>query len=144
MCMCFDCVELKTQNFSILIRKNLTFTNNNTITDTEGRYIIINSIINNKDFTIANIYGPNMDDENFFHTFFSILSEFSQSAVIIGGDFNTVINPTLDQSNAPNQMKTWHSAEIIKQNMIDFGSADPRLFGALRKTVSWQEGGGGV
>lgn len=48
-----------------------------------------------------------------------ILSQFSQSDVIIGENFNTVINPILDKSNAPNQMKTWCSAEFIKQYMLD-------------------------
>lgn len=114
----------KKRGVAILIRRNLSVTINKTIADTEGRYIIINSTINNNNITIANIYGPNIDDENFFHTFFSILLEFTQSAVIIGGDFNTVINPILDKSNTSNQMKTWHSTEIIKQYMTDFGLGD--------------------
>jgi len=120
----FSSYSSKKRGVAILIRKNLTFTINKIITDTEGRYVIINSTINNNNITIANIYGPNNDDEHFFHSFFSILSGFSQSALIIGGDFNTVINPILDKSNTSNYRKTWHSTEIIKQYMTDFGLGD--------------------
>ena len=75
---------------SILISRKLSLIHNTTITDPEGRYIIISVSINNTDFTIANLYGPNSDDPSFFHTFFSTLDNFSDTKIIIGGDFNTV------------------------------------------------------
>lgn len=99
----------------------------NTITDTEGRYIIVNVTINNKDITIASIYGPNEDDGNFFHNFFLVNILYiciSQSAIIIGGDFNTVINPVLDKSNNPDSTKVQHTTDVIKQYMTELGLGD--------------------
>ncbi len=54
---------------TILIHK-LPFTLNNTLTDIEGRYVIVFLTIYNKKFTIGNLYGPNKDDPEFFHSLF--------------------------------------------------------------------------
>ncbi len=45
-----------------LIHKKLPFTLNNTLTDIEGRYVIVFLTIYNKKFTIVNLYGPNCYD----------------------------------------------------------------------------------
>lgn len=74
--------------------------------------------------TIANIHGPNTDNDEIFHKVFSIISTFSQSKIIIGGDFNTVLNPSLDKSNNINHTKTWHSTDTIKQSMNELGLSD--------------------
>lgn len=44
----------------------------------ETSNFFVNSNINSKAFTIAIIYGLNMDDENFFHTFFHRQQEDTQ------------------------------------------------------------------
>lgn len=134
-----DCHKLRTPQFNqifsahfnsrqrgvaILIHKNISFINNNTITDPEGRFIIINITIHNTPTTIACIYGPNKDDSSFFHTFFTSLSNLSDSPIIIGGDFNTVLNPSLDRSNNSNSTRNCQSIETIKQFMSDFGLGD--------------------
>ncbi len=71
---------------SILIRKT-------TITDPDGRFIIINGYIGKDSITITNIYGPNTDTPSLFHSVFAELSNFPNASIILGGDFNTVLNP---------------------------------------------------
>ena len=44
----------------MLIQKNISFIYN-TVTDPEGRFIIMNATINNSLITITSIYGPNND-----------------------------------------------------------------------------------
>jgi len=89
----------KQRGVSILINNKVSFFHNSTITDTEGRFIIINISVNSNPITIGNIYGPNSDDPSFFHNFFSSISNNSNCPIIIGGDFNTVIDPSIDRSN---------------------------------------------
>lgn len=84
---------------AILINNKVKFNHNKSISDPEGRYIIINISIDNNPLTIANLYGPNNDDPSFFHSFFSILKNLPSSDLIIGGDFNTTLDPTIDKSN---------------------------------------------
>ena len=46
---------------------------------------------------MANIYAPNEDDPNFFHSFFDHLSSFRSEKIIIGGDFNLVFDIEKDK-----------------------------------------------
>ena len=41
-----------------------------------------------------NVYGPNADNKTFFELLCNVLEE---NEFIIGGDFNTVLEPKLDQ-----------------------------------------------
>lgn len=109
---------------SILINRKIKFTHNTTITDPEGRFIIINIILNNNQLTIGNIYGPNTDNPSFFQNFFATLSENTNNTVIIGGDFNTVINHSLDRSNNSTTNRTTKSTNIITQYANELGLGD--------------------
>lgn len=79
--------------------------------------------------------------------FSTLLQDFSTSAIIIGGDFNTVIHPIIDSKNS-HHTKNWHSTQIIKQYMTDIGLGDSwRLqnastreytyFSSVHKSFSW-------
>lgn len=99
----------KQRGVCILINKRISFTHNTTITDPEGRFIIINISINNAPITIANIYGPNTDDASFFQNVFSTLSNLSDCPIILAGDLNTVLDPTLDKSDHLKNKCIYHS-----------------------------------
>lgn len=92
------------------------------MTDPDGRFININASINHTTFTLANIYGPNNDKPSFFHNFFSLLCDSTN--IILAGDFNTVINPSIDRSSTSDSSRNCHSTEIIKQYMDDYGLGD--------------------
>ena len=87
----------KQRGVSILINKNIPFKLNSSTTDPEGRFVIINISINQLTLTLVNVYGPNNDDPAFFHNLFSLLN--NSSNLIIAGDFNTVLIPSLDRSH---------------------------------------------
>lgn len=105
---------------SILVHKRLGLNQHTVITDPEGRYVIVNATIYNHNLTIVNVYGPNDDDPSFFHNLFSIIQ--GSSNIIIGGDFNTVLNPDKDRSTA--KYKNWQTTDTINQYMSDFGLGD--------------------
>lgn len=112
----------KQRGVSILINKNIQFTQNSIISDPEGRFIIMNVTINNTPFTLVNIYGPNNDDSLFFHNLFAALLD--KKNILLAGDFNAVINPAMDRSNSSGNTKPTHSTEIITQYMEDYGLSD--------------------
>lgn len=112
----------KQRGVSILINNNCQFTLNQSIIDPNGRFIIITASINHTTYTLANIYGPNCDDPVFFNDLFNLLS--NSNNLIIAGDFNTVINPAVDRSSTSGNSRNWHSTEIIKQYMADYGLSD--------------------
>uniref|UniRef100_A0A673LWL3 Endonuclease/exonuclease/phosphatase domain-containing protein n=1 Tax=Sinocyclocheilus rhinocerous TaxID=307959 RepID=A0A673LWL3_9TELE len=109
---------------SILIRKGISFSHKTTITDPDGCFTIINGYIGKYSITIANIYGPNTDKPSFFHSVFVELSNFPNASIILGGNFNTVLNPQLDRSNIGIKYKTNNSSATITQYMEDYGLKD--------------------
>ena len=46
---------------------------------------------------MANLYAPNEDDASFFTSFFDHLLDFNGEEIIIGGDFNLVLDVKKDK-----------------------------------------------
>lgn len=70
--------------------------------DNEGRYILLKLLINDNQFVYGNIYAPNkvVDRETFFkeiNTMLESLNVTENDNTILGGDWNTVLNPKLDK-----------------------------------------------
>ena len=57
-----------------------------------GNYVILVCTVLSNTYTIVNIYGPNEDRPSFFHQINEALERLPDENVIIGGDFNFVIN----------------------------------------------------
>ena len=55
---------------------------------------------NGKYLTLANVYAPNEDDANFFHSFFGHLLDFNCEDIIIGVDFNLVLHTIKEKRTA--------------------------------------------
>uniref|UniRef100_A0A3P8TN36 exodeoxyribonuclease III n=1 Tax=Amphiprion percula TaxID=161767 RepID=A0A3P8TN36_AMPPE len=66
-----------------------------------------------------------LNNPAFFHTVFSHLADLSaNSTTIIGGDFNIVLNPSVDQSNSPIHAKKSQTVKVVHNYMKDFGLDD--------------------
>ena len=65
--------------------------------DGEGRFIILDIILNNQKITLINVYGPNNDEPTFFENIQKELDDFECESIIWGGDFNCVQDITLDK-----------------------------------------------
>lgn len=76
----------KSRGVAILFRKNIPY----------GRYLMISGHINSLPIKMLNIYGPNIDNPDFFHKAFDLIPD-STPNVIIGGDFNCYLDPVLDR-----------------------------------------------
>lgn len=83
----------------ILINSNFNCTIQNYNEIIKGRIQALELIIEGKEITILNIYGPNTDDVAFFETLDNYLSENEEKSFIVGGDFNTVLDIHLDKKN---------------------------------------------
>lgn len=114
----------KQRGVAILINRKVKFTVFSIVTDPEGRFIVVNLSVQNMKMCLANLYGPNVDDPSFFHSFFTSLSEHTDSVLIIGGDFNMVMDPTAVRLSNAGNYRNWQSANIAKQYMEDLGLCD--------------------
>ena len=53
---------------------------------------------NGKNIILVNLYAANDDNPNFFNTLFTHLLDFQCEEIIIGGDFNLVLDIEKDKS----------------------------------------------
>ena len=76
-------------NFELQIMKNYI--------DPAGRYIICDLMANRKPVTLVNVYAPNEDDPNFFKILSEHIEGFQKDEIVIGGDFNLVLDVEKDK-----------------------------------------------
>ena len=93
----FSCCSSKKAGVAMLFNNNFSFNITKSFSDPMGRFIICHLETNGKLLTLANLYGPNEDDAIFFTSFFDHLSDFKCEEIIIGGDFNLVLDLEKDK-----------------------------------------------
>ena len=67
--------------------------------DESGRLLILTLEINDKTLVLCNLYGPNIDDPNFYNDVIAKLTDLEFDHIIIGGDFNFVLDNDMDSYN---------------------------------------------
>lgn len=82
---------------AILFNKNLNISILKCMCDPNGRYVIVDVKILDKVFTLINIYAPNDDCPQFFTQIDNLINQFHGNSIIFGGDFNCVLNLSLDK-----------------------------------------------
>ncbi len=80
-----------------------------------------------KQVILVNIYAPNFDDSNFFSRVFTSIPISDDYALIIGGDFNCVLDTSLDRSSSK-VIQPSKAAINIKNVCDQFGLLDPWRF----------------
>ena len=88
-----------------------------------GRLIAVEIKINEKNLILVNIYGPNQDDDTLFINLENFLLQNSDKECIVGGDFNTILNKTLDKKNGNKNNHSKCRKRILKLmqtcNLVD-------------------------
>ncbi|KAI5085645.1 hypothetical protein C0J45_2327, partial [Silurus meridionalis] len=105
----------KASGTAILINKNTPFSPSNVISDPNGRYVIVSGSLYNCQVTLASIYAP-----NFFIKLFSKLPDLNIYQLIMGGDFNCVLNTVLNKSS-PKSVLPSQSSKIINSLLELYG-----------------------
>ena len=86
------------------------------VKDDEGRYILIDIEMLNKRMTIANIYAPSSGDHpEFFEKVIREVVLLDNESVVIGGDWNMVLNPKIDGNHPTN---IYHARS--RKQIVDF------------------------
>ena len=85
------------EGVAILFNNNFTFKVLMQICNKEGRYINIDFEVGELILTICNIYAPNKDDPIFFQNVREQMIMFRYEKIILGGDFNLVMDVTKDK-----------------------------------------------
>ncbi|KAA0701525.1 LINE-1 reverse transcriptase -like protein [Triplophysa tibetana] len=117
----------KSRGVAILIHKSVPFVCSNVIADPNGRFVFVTGQLYSNSVILANVYGPNWDDDNFFQQLFAKLPDMSTHLLIMGGDFNCWLNPVLDRSSTRPRVPS-KSSKTILSFMDEFSVSDPWRF----------------
>ncbi len=119
----FCCALNKTKGVLILVKSKLNLTIENLGSDEKGRFVFIRCKIYNNRSALVSIYGPNETDSAFLTQISKTLLEEIDCPLVVGGDFNAVINPALDKSQSDttgNPSSKLLNKFITELNLIDF------------------------
>ena len=100
---------------SILIKKDVHFKLINKKTSNDGRKLLINCIVGNDKFSFVVVYAPRTKNERiaFFRDLENWLKDCELYTLIMGGDFNTIMNKKLDKKGGlPAEME---SSKCLKE-----------------------------
>ena len=92
-----SCSNSRRRGVASLISRSISFAFQREVKDKEGRYILIIGTVGGVELTIVNIYAPNEDDPTFFKEVASVTAREARGTIIIGGDFNCVLNVKIDK-----------------------------------------------
>uniref|UniRef100_A0A3B3HQU1 Reverse transcriptase domain-containing protein n=1 Tax=Oryzias latipes TaxID=8090 RepID=A0A3B3HQU1_ORYLA len=113
----------KSRGTAILIKKSISFNMTKVEADPSGRYIIVVGRLNNTPVILANIYAPNWDNGVFFTEIFSRIPNIDSHHLILGGDINCVLTPSLDRSS-PKSTQPSQASQVINQLLKTYGMFD--------------------
>lgn len=113
---------------AVLIKSGLDIVIQHELLNSNGRLIILKVKIKDKNYLLANIYCPNKNKEKirFYQNLSATLRRIdpdSDHNIIIGGDFNCPLNPTLDKKGGiliPRQ----HEINLIENFQNEFSLLD--------------------
>ena len=110
----FNCCNSASVGVAILMNNNFSLELERSVSDPEGRFIISDIKLDRKVITLASIYAPNEDNPLFFEDIFSHLEVFKSEEIIIGGDFNLVLDLRGDKKGGLAKTHT-KALKVIKQ-----------------------------
>ena len=91
--------ETNSEGIGILINPSISYTIQNVQEIVTGRIQVLDIFINEKECTIINVHGPNNDEIRIFEKLEEYIKENEEKTIIIGEDFNTVLDENLDKRN---------------------------------------------
>ena len=119
----FSSFNSASRGVAILFSKTVSVKVHSIFRDPEGRFIVLKACINELPLTLVNIYAPNRDDPDFLLKVFSEMDKLSSPFLIVGGDFNLVIN-SLDYQGTRSEHSNKKSSEMLSILMEDLGLID--------------------
>ena len=86
--------------------------------DKEGRWLIVKLEFEKKVYLLVNNYGPNIDNPDFFYQVAKKIQDFTYDHLIWGGDFNTILDNSIDRNKGLHQnKKSMEYLNILKESM---------------------------
>ena len=122
---------------AILFNTGISCEISNNEIDKDGRYIILEVQLKGTSITLCSVYAPNTDSPDFFTDLLKHIDKMDYPDVIIGGDFNLVLDENLDRK----ECKETHTKalEVVKNNMEICNLTDVwRIKNTMQLQYTWR------
>ena len=80
--------QFKSRGAAILIGKTTPFVCSHSLSDKQGRFVVVEGKLYNVPLVLVCTYAPNIDDAQFFSSLWSSIPNLNSHHLIMGGDFN--------------------------------------------------------
>ena len=103
----------------LLPRANQNFTLNikDVKSDDDGRILLVDTEVENNPLVFLNVYAPTKDNvdfqNNFLENLVTIVGNYSDKPMIIGGDFNTYLDSKLDKKGGISEPNSSYTSNLI-------------------------------
>ena len=125
---------------AILFNNTFDYKIHNCIRGNENCHLILDIELCGKRLTLVNVYGPSdRDNADFFNALFDQINNIGNDNIIIGGDWNVILNPSLDTRHYAGNINKPRSRRSILDAMIELDLTD--IFRYLypdKKCYSWR------
>lgn len=93
------------------------------LAEDHGRFLFIKEYIGNTRCTLANVYCPNHNQPIFFTQTLTKLSQFAEGLIVLAGDINMPLEPTIDTSQGRSNIPFKRLAQV-KKRLLDLQLMD--------------------
>ena len=114
--------SVKSSGVAILFKPSFSLCNS--WKDTSGRFLMVELKSQDSTFRVATLYAPNRNPSRnqFFEGLFPVLDP--SIPTFITGDFNTVLDPTLDRRGSSTTSSSRESSAVVSSLFADLGLVD--------------------
>ena len=109
----------KRKGVLIAIHQSLSYQLHDSIIDPKGRYIILQCIIDNRNFTLVNLYAPNVHQMAFIRSIVDKAKSLQWGHLLLCGDFNLAPDSAIDSSASPKKHYTSLSKFLWESDLYD-------------------------
>uniref|UniRef100_A0A8C5MG49 Reverse transcriptase domain-containing protein n=1 Tax=Leptobrachium leishanense TaxID=445787 RepID=A0A8C5MG49_9ANUR len=114
----------KSRGVTFLIHNRLQFETHRLLKDPGGRYIILVCTINSRIYTLVSAYAPNASQTQFLTRLLNKVQEVLTGTLILCGDFNLSLDPTVDRSVGGSRPQNTASIRRIRELMTQYDLYD--------------------
>lgn len=114
----------KTKGVAVICRRNLQFKFIDNWSDNSGRIAIAKVQIEHTDVAIISLYAPNVFDKSFFDQITKKVLELPGFKLIVGADFNAVVDHLMDRSSFSENLDQKHASAALRMWVYEAGVED--------------------
>jgi len=107
----------ESKGIATLIPKSLCAHVNNVIRDREGRFLLLDVLLNDVNYVLLNTYAPTKDKRilqlSFLDNLSDILKEYVDKRIIWAGDLNTYLQPDIDKYGGVQETPSDYALRLI-------------------------------